>query len=926
MKFKKALIFVMCIVMCLPLVACDLGIQAPGSDPNNPPVGNGKPCYVTFVVGDEAKAAGVKVMPMSQEVLSGGTLSQMPVVSGTYPGYTLTGWYDSNGKQYTTATKITSDVKLTAKWESAAEINERAKAYESKISSWAKSGHLYIHYKRGAHLSSEEVIPPTSGTGSDAPLYNKASTSTVYKDWALWCWPKNGEGRTYNAAWVDESGAVYDVDLTREYNDGGWDSDAGKILNSKIEYKDEVGTQLFMVSSRAEDGYWKNDGGNKYITVSKIKRDGGDAHWFVSEGRVGKGSKTYAAEEVPDPYANVAPGTATTKTAGVGFINSNNANPSAFPQWSARVTDFDSSTGYQIFIASFKDSDGDGLGDIQGIIDELPYLASLNVDVLWLTPFQTSTNYHGYDIDDYFSVDPRWGSAEDYRTLVTEAHKKGMKIVMDFVLNHTSEANEWFVKSKNLTVEKAADVGFELSNKSMTEVDYRQFYSWINGDGYNALHDCTPASKKADGHKCEKDQWFGDEHGYYFYSSFSSTQPELNFDYQPVRDAILDVCYKWMDPEKGYALDGFRLDAVKHIYMKNEVEAKGGTCQTGDPLGNGGVVTDGLYSHDQIRNFNFYREFNYRLKSKYPNAFVVGENLDGYNLRTKNYLRGLDSQFEFNAYYASRGFASIRGINKINKQGNVVNDGDSPNENWMSGVLDMYVRGYNAFKQVNPNFISGQFTSNHDLPRARNRMALSGTDGGETDRYATISGNLINDSYYALFLYYGMQFTLPGVTWLYYGDEIGMEGIMDYTISTGSTDSLTSQPHEDRVYRQPMKWTATTDTSFGIGFNSLNCELTGLNATSNVQSVAEQQTDPNSLLNWVKTLTAIRKQYKLGTATLDVQSAKGSGNRMEYVVNCANNKKIKVVITAGSSAGTGSIASKTVTIGGKTCGVAISEA
>ncbi len=917
MKFKKALIFVLCVVMCLPLIACDMGIQPPNSDPNNPP-STGKQYSVIFNVGTEAEKAGVTVMPMSELVVSGGTISKMPTVSA-YPGYTLVGWYDANGKQYTEATKITADVKLTAKWATDEEINDQAKAYENGIPSWAKSGHLYIHYKRGAHLKAEEVTPPTSGVGSDAPLYSKASTSTVYKDWALWCWPKNGEGRTFNAAWIDESGAVYDIDLTREYNDGGWHETLG-VLDSKVNYLDEIGTQLFMVSSRAEDGYWKNDGGNNYITISKIVREGGDAHWFVSEGKVGKGKPKYAAEEVKDPYAGIAAGSATTKKSGVGFINSNNANPTAYPQWSKRVEDFDASTGYQIFIASFKDSDGDGLGDIQGIIDELPYLESLNVDVLWLTPFQTSTNYHGYDIDDYFSVDPRWGSAEDYRKLVDEAHKKGMKIVMDFVLNHTSEANEWFVKSKNLTVEKAEDVDFELSNKNMTEVDYRQFYSWINQDQYNALHNCTPASKKADGHKCEKDQWFGDEHGYYFYSSFGSSMPELNYDYQPVRDAILDVCYRWMDPTKGYALDGFRLDAVKHIYMKNEVEGKGGTCSTGAPP-EGGVVEDGLYSHDQTRNYNFYREFNYRLKSKYPNAFVVGENLDGWNQRTKNYYKGIDSQFDFNTYYASRGFASIRGINSIDSSYKVTG---TTSESWMSKAFTTYLEGYEMFKKVNSNFVSGQFTSNHDLPRARNRMALSATDGAERDLYAKIEGKLIDDSYNTLFLYYGMQFTLPGVTWLYYGDEIGMEGVMDYTLSsaTGSTDSLQSSPHEDRTYRQPMKWTADTKTSFGIGYNSFKCELTGLNATSSVKSVAEQKEDPDSLLNWVKKLTAIRKQYKLGTATNITGT--GSGSTITYTVY-GGNGNIKVTITAGSGA-SGGLASKTVTINGKTCGVKVEAA
>lgn len=892
MKFKKAIIILLCAVMSLSVLACgsidmpDGGIDGPGGI-----VTTGKTYTVTF----DANAAGV-ANPTSIQVGSGKTMgSQLKIPTRT--GYTFDGWYDANGKAYTADTPITANVVLTARWKSNAEVAEAAKAYENNISSWAKAGHLYVHYKRAAHISSEQVPPPAGGIGAGAPLYNKASDSAVYKDWGMWCWPKNGEGRTFNLAWIDESGAVYDIDLSQEYHDAGWDGKTtpGRPLTNDMNYKDvdEIGTQLFKISSRQKQGYWQNDGGNVYVKLEEAKREGGDYHWFVSESKVTQGTPQYTAEEIEDVYGKIPAGSAITATAGKGIINSN--SDSKYEQWTGGVKNFTSNTGYQIFIASFNDHDGDGMGDIKGIIDKLDYLERLNVDMLWLTPFQSSTNYHGYDINDYFSVDSRWGTAADYQSLVDKAHQKGMKVVMDFVLNHTSEANEWFVKSKNLVKEQ----NVELAGVKHDEVDYRNFYSWIN----QAQYDKLPADAKK--------QWYGDEHDYYFYSSFGSSMPELNYDYQPVRDAILDVCYKWME----YGLDGFRLDAVKHIYMKNEVEGKGGTCSTGTPP-NGGVVNDGLYSHDQTRNYNFYREFNYRLKSKYPNAFVVGENLDGWNQRTKYYYQGIDSQFDFNTYYASRGFATIRGIPHIS--------GSSLNESSMGAAYTTYQQGYDMFSGVNDKFVSGQFTSNHDLPRARNRMALKRTNGVDVDEYTKIEGDLINDSYNALFLYYGMIFTVPGVTWLYYGDEIGMEGIMDYTLTTQSTDSLQSSPHEDRIYRQPMKWTATTNTSYSIGYDKLKCELTGLNATSSVKSVAEQEADSTSLLSWVKTLTKIRKDYKLGQAT----EIKGSGNgkRIEYTVTGGNGQKIKVTIVANGSAGAGNLASKTVTINGKTCGVAVNKA
>ena len=901
MKFRKAIIFLLCAIMSLSMLACGT-IDSPDGDKDY----SGKVFTVTF----DSNAFGVESPDAIQ--VDGGKPMGTKYPRLIRDGYLFVGWF-SGSKQYTSETPITSDLDLKAEWQSEAEVNAAAQKYENNISNWAKPGHLYIHYKRASHIKSEEVAPPTSGTGSGAPLYNSASKSSAYSDWALWCWPQNGEGRTFNLAWIDESGAVYDVDLTGEYHDAGWDGSKvpGVALKNDMNYKDvaEVGTQLFKVSSRKKQGYWQNDGGNNYIPIedgAEAKRAGGDYHWFVSEGFVGYGSPTYTAEEVTDPYADIPEGSATTKTSGKGIINSSGL--SKYTQWKKPVEDFTSNTGYQIFIASFCDSDGDGYGDIPGITSKLGYLEELNVDMLWLTPFQTSTNYHGYDIDDFFSVNKRWGTAEDYKTLVTEAHKKGMKVVMDLVLNHTSEANEWFVKSKNLVKEE----NVTLADVTHDVVDYRNFYSWINEEQYNKLHNCTAACEKDDS-TCPKKQWYGDEHGYYFYSSFGSSMPELNYDYQPVRDAILDVCFKWMDTtgERGYGLDGFRLDAVKHIYMQNEVEGKGGTCTSA-------VVKDGLYSHDQKRNYHFYKEFNYRLKKKYPNAFLVGENLDGWNERTKDYYQGLDSQFEFNTYYAARGFSSIRGIPHLS--------GSSLDESSMGMAYTTYQKGYNLYHEVNENFIGGQFTSNHDLPRARNRMALSKTNGVDVDNYTKIEGSLINDSYNALFLYYGMIFTVPGVTWIYYGDEIGMEGIMDYTLKTQSTDSLKSSPHEDRIYRQPMKWEDNTKTSFAIGHDKLRCELTGLNATDKVQSVASQMKDKNSLWSWVQTLTQIRKDYKLGQAT--AVSGSGSGNKIEYTVTGGKGGKgnIKVTIVANGAKVSGNLAEKEVTINGKKCYVAVNKA
>lgn len=911
MKFKRAIVFVLCMVLALPLAACGkkgTNTPTPGPGPDN----SDKTYTITFDLGPEhPHRTDPNYKPIDKTVKHGEKIDFL-ATPADFGDYVFDGWYENNVR-FTTDTVVTKNWNLTAKWGDASALNEEARAYESNIETWDQPGHLYIHYKRYDHKASEQSTAGTPTNGV-APKYDNAISSDVYGDWGLWIWPKNEEGRLFNPAWIDVSGAVYDILLDNTYDDAGWDENTLTHKDINVNYKKatSIGIQLFQISSRLEAGFWANDGGNNYITPGDIVRSKGSYHWFVSQGRVGSGKKTFGAETLRNPYADIPAGSATTRATGDGMINSTADNKVTFPVHKTGVQNFDANNGYQIFVASFADGIqddpdtplGQGMGDLRGIINKIDenYFQKLGIDMLWLTPFQTSTNYHGYDIKDFYSVDPRFGTLADYRELVYKAHQKGMRIVMDLVLNHTSQANPWFVKSQNLEKE-------EVNGKV---IDYRQFYSWINQEKYDSL---SAEDKK---------QWYGDSYGYYFYSSFSSDQPELNYDYQPVRDAILDVCNYWME----FGLDGFRLDAVKHIYMVNEIKpvGKNPSGAAGTQPGSA-VIADGSYSHDVTRNLNFYHEFNYRLKANYPNAFVVGENLDGWNERTAPYYEGMDSQFDFNTYYAARSFNTIRGIPEIKKDGTTT--GQNTNENWMGAAFTTYLKGYDAFKDINPKYIGGQFTSNHDLPRARNRMALRATDGGETDAYSAITGSLINDSYNSLFLYYGMIMSLPGVTWTYYGDEIGMEGIMQTTINsaTGSTDTINeSEPHEDRIYRQPMKWNASDNASYSIGFNDFKSELTGINATASVKSVTEQMADADSLWNWVAKLNGIRKSKKLGNGTKVTDNGSG-GNKISFKVT-GGNGSIMVTIVAGGSkpSASGALAEKTVTIGGKQCHIVIANA
>ncbi len=945
--------------MTFSLVACG-GPKTPNDpdDPNKPsdPADILNTEYtITFDVGSEAREAGIKD-PDPQTVKYGKSFT-LPVLKW---GEKEVIW--KNGDTVCTGSEfVTSDMTITAEW---IELTQYDKDINSGAKEWVQAGHLYIHYKRGDHVESEEnKLKNTKAKAPDFSGDNKAGDnyqieSASYKNWGAWVWPtENANGKLFNASFIDESGAVYDILLDNDYTKAGWDGSAKVPQNVTINFKDstEIGFQIHQIDSRTGgSGFWVNDGGDNFISLANAKRDSnGSYHWYVTENAVNVGTPFDTGVKIDNPYKDDTP--KKDRYVSKTNIDSTKDNKSQFPHYKDIAVDMDdTAVGYQIFIASFCDSDNDGRGDLQGVISKLDYLDKLNVDILWLTPFQQSTGYHGYDISDYYSVDPKFGTIADFRQLVYEAHKRGMKIVMDYVLNHTSLSNAWFQKSSNLVTET-------VNGKT---INYRNFYNWISEEQYQ-----TALANDAN----IKKQWFKDKNGYYFFSSFNSSQPELNYDYQPVRDAIIDVAKYWME----FGLDGFRLDAVKHIYMKNEIEPTGRTW-SGEKGANSAYYTkdtdylgnDGAYSQDIERNLNFYHEFNSRLKEAYPNAFVVGENLTGNPAGLAPYFEGMDSQFNFNLYYdVSRAVA--RSANSTLCTGYNLSDAITAWKKCYDGTGWPAMQAANlGFSKINSNYIDGAFTSNHDLPRARDRLNISGS-GENDDKYSetfftdnttytfldkttksckSVDGKTVNTANVTktdvlLRLYYAFQMMVPGVSWIYYGDEIGMSGLMQYSVaSSTSTSSTDSQPHEDIVYRQPMKWHAQTskgtkdNASFKIGYGDIMCELQGLNATKYVASVDEQdiketnETNPKTLLNWMRLLTKIRNDYGLAKANVVFNNYKKQDTTMDFTLTSkgknTKGKKIRVQMRAASSSAlssSGSLAYYDGVINGKHYSVCITK-
>ncbi len=237
------------------------------------------------------------------------------------------------------------------------------------------------------------------------------------------------------------------------------------------------------------------------------------------------------------------------------------------PWWNDRVF-------YEIFVRSFYDSDGDGVGDLNGLIEKLDYLndgdpsttEDLGITGIWLMPITTSPSYHGYDVTDYFTIDPEFGTNEDFVRLVEEAHQRGIAVIVDLVMNHTSSQHPWFVASK-------AD-----------DPDYRDWYIWV---AENPAY-LGPWNQKV---------WNLTGNGLY-YSVFWSGMPDLNLRNPAVTAEIYEIIRFWL---QDLHTDGFRLDAIKHLIEEGRLQEN--TSQT----------------HAWLREFHkFYKGLN-------PAAFTVGE-------------------------------------------------------------------------------------------------------------------------------------------------------------------------------------------------------------------------------------------------------------------------------------------------------------
>ncbi|MGO9228772.1 MAG: alpha-glucosidase [Bryobacteraceae bacterium] len=250
---------------------------------------------------------------------------------------------------------------------------------------------------------------------------------------------------------------------------------------------------------------------------------------------------------------------------------------------------------YEIYPRSFADTNGDGVGDLNGITKHLDYLAGLGVDAIWISPFYPSPQVDfGYDISDYRGIDPQYGTMADFDRLVAEAKKRNIRVVTDLVLNHTSDRHPWFVESRSSRTNPKAD-----------------WYMW-----HDAAANGGPPNNWISlfGHSAW--QWEPQRQQYY-YHEFYKQQPDLNWNNRAVRDALYDMIRFWM--KRGVA--GFRLDAITNLFEDPQFRDEPllpGTNAYGDPIVNQQYTNNLPKVHEVLRELR-------QLTNEFPDRVLIGE-------------------------------------------------------------------------------------------------------------------------------------------------------------------------------------------------------------------------------------------------------------------------------------------------------------
>ena len=445
---------------------------------------------------------------------------------------------------------------------------------------------------------------------------------------------------------------------------------------------------------------------------------------------------------------------------------------------------------YQIYPQTFCDSDGDGIGDIQGIISKLDYVKSLGVDAIWFNPFFDSPFLDaGYDVRDYYKIAPRYGTNDDAKQLFEEAHKRGLKVIFDYVISYTAIDHPWFVESAK-----------QEKNK------YSNYYIWTETNWVDPPKEFAGQFIKG----------YGKRNGQ-FMRNFYWCQPALNFgfsnpdpnqpwqlspdhpDVRAMKEDLKDVLRFWMK----MGADGFRADMA------------GALTKTSHTSGN-----EQFHNTRENATKLFWREIRTLLEEEFPHGFMVAEWsypadaldncfhvdffhwFDGYNdLFQKESWRILNGVSEGHSYFDAEG------------KGNITN--------FLKSYMDQYEQ------TIGKGYISLPL-GNHDNARLGNKRSDKDLE-----------------------IIYAFGFTMPGVPFIYYGNEIGMKQLPTHWPQVEGA----YQPRNGA--RTPMQWTSGKNLGFSTVDDASKLYLP-VDPDTNAPNVAAQEADPNSLLNKTRKLIALK--------------------------------------------------------------------
>lgn len=430
---------------------------------------------------------------------------------------------------------------------------------------------------------------------------------------------------------------------------------------------------------------------------------------------------------------------------------------------------------YEIFVRSFADGDGDGVGDLAGLTAKLDYLndgdpltsTDLGVDAIWLMPIHPSPSYHGYDVVDYRAINPQYGTLADFDAFVAAAHQRGIRVVLDMVLNHSSSQHPWFVDS-------ASGPGAAR----------RDWYVWQPSDpGWTSPTGSGPA--------------WNPLNGAYYYAAFNGSMPDLNLRSAAVEQELVLTMKFWL----ARGVDGFRLDAVRY-YVENG---------------------PGQFLVDQPETHQFIARVRAALQAEYPDTLLVAEAWAPQWTTSEYYGAGDEAQLAFCFDLA----AGIKGSAQLGGP---------------YAVTTALQTAVDSLAGKDLGFMA-PFLSNHDQTRVR--LAL-GADAPARVAAATL-------------------LAMPGTPFIYYGEEIGMQG------------GTSGDPQK----RTPMRWTATAP---GYGFTAaastwcdLDASCAGTTEAAGVD-VASEQVDTASLWSLYRRLLAVRRaQPPLASGGVTLPSVAGGG-------------------------------------------------